>query len=234
MNVYGQKLSQSTLAYGTPTPAELKLINEYSIEAQSPESVFVVKMILSSNCLDRDNEAMSDELIFDYAETIIGKSLMLCHQWNNLPVGCFFDSKVVRDGDTLLLHASAFLPRSQQDSAEAIAGILSGIYKYTSIGFFAPQSVTVGHGSNQYTEYQRGPDGEKGEALEGSLCFLGSNRQSVVLAKQTQMSKSLSDRVQRKSRNDWSFLMPHESVFNGWPCTERTESSQAESGQTTL
>jgi len=205
------KVTATAPNVGTPTPEDLKLINRLTLRPMEASELYVVRMILSSDNCDLDGEAMTPEILEDFRTTIIGKGLLLSHEWKSIPVGTFFKSELVPQSDgSLFLYASAYLPRANKAAQEVIGLIESGVARAVSIGFSAPSRtpVTDPNTGASWIAIGRGPNGEHGTALEGSLVFCGSNPDSLVVnkAEHAMMVKSFQLRMS-KQRSDFRYLL---------------------------
>jgi hypothetical protein len=184
----GAKVSSQVLVHRQPDPADLKLIQGLALVPVKAEDVAVYTARVASTQIDRDRERFSVELLQDYAETFPGKALLVGHPWMfgdmaQVPTGRVFKAWTQQEGDDTWLFASFYFDASAK-TQELIGKINLGIVSYVSIGYFAPQYVEhydSKTGNFDYVDLMRGPNGEKGEALELSLVFLGSQKDAYLV-----------------------------------------------------
>lgn len=173
------------------TAAMLAKINGYALKELSADEVYVRKVLLAHNAIDRDNERFPEPLLDNFAATLPGKSLLFGHDRRSyFPLGLFFDAyteDMTPDQFKALTGESARLPDGMQtvkvlwawfyvvktqSAADMISNIEAGVYRHFSIGFAASDLVGVKkdvNGPTMYYEYVA-----PGEALEGSLVWLGA------------------------------------------------------------
>jgi hypothetical protein len=167
---------------------DLELINSFALKTLTAEDVAVYVGKIANNQIDRDEERFSEEVLADFAASLPGKSLLEGHRWGPTGLGRFFKAWMQEDDETGVtwLMASFYLPRGVQESDEMIRKIDTGAAWAMSIGFFAPDRIVVTgrEGERLFAEYRRGGNGEKAEAIEASMVFLGAQFDaSVVQAK---------------------------------------------------
>lgn len=192
----GQKiLSCKVLGSGKQlTDEQLAKINRFARKPLTSEEVFHIPVLLAHNGIDRDNERFHEDTLKDFARTLVGKGFFVAGHpggWSGSGApgeGKYFDAAVeemtperfreitnedikLPDGETavhaLMTHAYMLKLAANEDARKNIDG---GIYSFASIGFQAPYfSITDDLGNHKYGEYR-----PKGEALEGSLVWLGA------------------------------------------------------------
>lgn len=190
MKLGKKQLAIKALGAGAEITAEqLAKINGYARVELSGDTVYVRKFLLAHNAIDRDRERFSEALLDDFARTLPGKGLLWGHQWGPPGKGLFFDAsteemtaeqfKALTDETPNLpeginmvkvLWGWAYLLKIAENEG-VIANLDGGVYRHVSIGFKAENysHVTDQHGNIVFDEYQ-----PKGEALEGSLVWLGA------------------------------------------------------------
>lgn len=175
------------------TEEQLQKINRLALVPLLPEQVYVRRYLMAHNLVDRDNERFAEALLEDFTTSLPGKGFFAeghpsAYGKGGPGEGRFFDSTVEdmsSEAFTALTGASGALPEGVNQvrvlwgdayilkldsNADTLAKIDAGIYAYTSIGFKAALSdVTDERGNYIYGEYR-----PKGEALEGSLVWLGA------------------------------------------------------------
>ena len=186
---------------GQPSPSDLETINKlFALEALAPEDIFVVKMHLANDQIDRSFERFPVPVLERFADTIIGKHLLTGHDKTNVPAGTFFDADVVRQSD----GSHHLVTRAYLDANDALVGkIRKGIAKDVSIGAAVDQltcdlcgkSYHAQPGDKEPCRHQLsqqydgdtctatyGGDLTKYEAHEGSLVYLGCQRGAQVVS----------------------------------------------------
>lgn len=160
---------------------ELALIRSFALRAVDPAEVRVYEARVANNRVDRDQERFSEEILADFAETLVGKSVCIAHQWGPPGVGRVHRAELVEEDGTLWLRAAFFIPVLGNE--KLLNDLDLGVVTYVSIGFAAPERVEVAGRDGQpvFWEYRRGPNGERGEAFELSLVFLGAQYDSAVV-----------------------------------------------------
>jgi len=176
------------------TPEQLAQINKFSLVDLKPEQVYVRRFLMCHNAIDRDRERFNEILLEDFAKTLPGKGFFVeghPSSWSGKGgpgEGRFFNAMtemMTPEQFKKLTHEDCVLPENVkqvkvlwadaytlklESNADTLAKIDAGIYCFASIGFNAPlMDVTDERGNMKYGEYQ-----SKGEALEGSLVWLGA------------------------------------------------------------
>jgi hypothetical protein len=186
--VFGLKMAMGEGA--ECTPEMLAKINRYALTPLKAEDVFVRKLLLAHNCIDRDNERFPDQMLEQFASSIVGKSLLIGHNRKETGCGLFFDAYTetmaadqfkgmteeeprIPDGvDGCKVLWAWFYTLKTDSSSEWLKWIDGGITRHCSIGFAAADLVAIRkdpNGPAMYWEYV-----PPGEALEGSLVWLGA------------------------------------------------------------
>lgn len=189
---YGKK--QVSIAVGADsgsvTDEQLAKINtDFAIVPLTADQVYVRKFLLAHNAIDRDRERFSEALLDDFARTMPSKGLLWGHQWGPPGKGLFFDATtetMTAEQFTALTGETPNLPEGVSmvkvlwcwayllkiaENGGIIANLDGGVYRHVSIGFKAEhrEAITDQHGNRLFDEYK-----PKGEALEGSLVWLGA------------------------------------------------------------
>jgi hypothetical protein len=183
------------------TDDQLAKINSYARKQLTKEQVFYVPLLMAHNGIDRDTERFHEDLLMEFAEKLPGKGFFVVGHpsgWSGTGgpgEGLFFDAKVeqispeefkAKTGEEIklvegvdavhALMADAYI-LSLPGNADTRAKIDAGIIRFSSIGFKAPFfSITDDNGNHIYGEYR-----PKGEALEGSLVWLGAQPGAGVM-----------------------------------------------------
>lgn len=177
-----------------PTEEDLALIGALSPLPLAAEQVTVRSMILCSGDYDRDFERFSEEVLEQFAATLPGKSLLIGHRHDAAPEGLFFRAELLhRPGGTPAVRAWAYLPRTAAN--EHVRTLLdTGVLRYVSIGFRCEELLcdlcgcdllTAGCGHVPGRDYggqlATATWAGEAEAVEGSLVYLGSQYDAVML-----------------------------------------------------
>ena len=177
-----------------PTPDQLAKINRFTRREFKKEELYVGQLRLSNNCIDRDDERFSEEVLQRFIETTLRKTMLFDHarKLKDGAIGKYFDVELEKMplqqaiseiGEELVLpegvkdvwfHSPWFyIPIAGIDPKD-IVKIDAGIYDFGSIGFRADSCVPVSdqNGDVIYWEY-RGSS-RNTEMTEGSLVYLGA------------------------------------------------------------
>lgn len=180
-----------------PDTVQLAKINQLAKREHTADELLVGQMRLANNCIDRDRERFSEEVLQGFADTVVRKTLLLDHDTNvnRSAIGKFFAvemekmtlaNAIAQTGEALQLGPGKtevqflspwfFIPKkgiSEQD----LARLESGIFDFVSIGFLAEKLVPVtdGQGTTLFHEYQG-----KSEVREGSIVYLGAQRGAAI------------------------------------------------------
>ncbi len=183
------------------TDAQLAKINTYAIVPLKKEEVPYVQLLMAHNGIDRDVERFSEDLLADFARTMPGKGFFVEGHpggWSGHGgpgEGLHFDTRVVQmtpeefmartneaiklpEGVTMVyaLMSDAYILALDSNS-DTRKKINAGIIRFSSIDFKAPfYYITDDNGNHIYGEYR-----PKGEALEGSLVWLGAQPGAGVM-----------------------------------------------------
>jgi len=196
MNKGAKQIGLKTFGRGKQASDEqLAKINTFALEPLSAEQVYVRRYLVAHNGIDRDRERFSDELLDQFAETLVGKGMFLSGHpggWNgdgSPGSGRWFDAGTelmspaefkqltgeeirLPDGvsQAKVLWGESYLLKTLPYIKEWTELIDAGIVTFVSVGFNAPRkSVTDDNGNYLYGEYY-----PNGEALEASLVWLGA------------------------------------------------------------
>lgn len=188
---------------------QLAKINKYALVPLKSEQVYVRKYLMAHNGIDRNVERFHEEMLEDFAKTLPGKGFFVeghPSSWSGKGgpgEGLYYDAfteempaekfKEITGEEIKLpsgiakakvLWGEGYLLKLDSN-IDTLAKIDAGIYRYVSIGFKAPLfDVTDERGNRVYAEYR-----SKGEALEGSLVWLGAQPgASIVKAGKTHLT----------------------------------------------
>jgi len=118
----------------SPTPKQLKQINELARVPYAADEVYVGYMDLANDMVDRTFEWFPVGILRQFAKTATGKSMLIGHDRQREPLGLFFDGSVEKIGDVNWLRTWYYMPITDQNE-HARQMIDSGVWRYASIGF---------------------------------------------------------------------------------------------------
>lgn len=120
----------------TPTETDLALINDMALEPMTADQIYVRKIRLANDRVDRDFERFSRGVLNKFSDTLPGKSVLIGHEHHSAPIGRFYDAKVARDKatGTAWLEGKWYAPITAQNEHDR-KSIDAGVWSYTSIGF---------------------------------------------------------------------------------------------------
>src|SRR6267154_2128981 len=112
----------------------LAAINKLAIERVEPEAVYIGRMRVANDKLDRSFEKFPLAVLERFAQTLPGKPILEGHDKTKSPAGRLFGASLARDEEAVThLLADYYLPANSDLTARVKMGIASG----TSIGFKA-------------------------------------------------------------------------------------------------
>ena len=192
-----------------PDAADLALINQqFALAPLAPEDVYVRRMVLANDALDRAFERFTPAVLERFARTLPGKPVLVAHDKRALPIGLVYRAQVrpARRGEAgdVSLEAALYMVKSPENAAvrQQIDG---GVVRYVSIGFrydtricsvcdldyadcpHAPGEAVAGAGASGgrgdagTVYYTYGGDLSRYEACECSLVYLGCQQQTQLV-----------------------------------------------------
>lgn len=222
MSFKGAKLyAAAAKSNGAPNEAQLAAIRQYALSDLAPESVYVRTFALAHNCIDRDDEVFDEGLLADFAKTLPGKGIYIKHpnswQGDGGPAegrwfGATLQTMSLADAQSMLREPTLTLPPDRNtvtvlmadgylvrtpDNATLIAKIDGGVAGDVSIGFCAQTKVPIKDAQGRELQAQRilGP----GEALEGSLVWLGAQPGARAIKSAQQHANSHEDNAMNEA-----------------------------------
>jgi hypothetical protein len=187
---------------GKPTSADMEAIRSFAPDKSvGEEDVFVVSMHLANDQYDRSHERFPVPVLQRFAETIVGKPVMVGHDKSREPAGRFFSGDVVPQPD----GSHHLITRSYLDINDPLVPkIRKGIARDVSIGATADMRMcdvcggdwdnrgqktagrcthSIGHTyEEKLCRITWGGDLAKYEAQEGSFVYLGCQYGAGVIA----------------------------------------------------
>ena len=194
-----RKAFPATIKKIAPQESDLEAMRQYAPGDVTAEDYFCGTMEVCNDQYDRAHERFTPEYLQRFAETLPGKSLLPGHNYEELPLGRFYDAKVVRTERGHSLIGKFFV--DAQDS-KTVRGISLGVYRDSSIGYTAggracdlcgEEYHPMGKAAGANCEHWPGMefDGklctltyihpEKAEARETSLVWLGCQPGAQIL-----------------------------------------------------
>jgi hypothetical protein len=177
----------------TPGPDDLRLIETYAGRALAPEEIYARAMVLCTGEYDRDHERFSDEVLAKFAESIVGKSLLVGHRRDAAPEGLFYRAEVIQRPSRAPAVKAWFYMLVTPENEHLRKLMDGGVVRYTSIGFRCEKLICDLCGRDVYSHEcphipGRQYDGRtatgtwqgEAEAVEGSLVYLGSQREAML------------------------------------------------------
>ncbi len=124
------------------SPAELEQINRFTRKALKAEDVYVFRLILCDNEVDRDLERFDSACLAELAKLFVGKTGIFDHNMRSAgQTARIFETAVETDDGRktradepyCCIRAKAYMPRTEKN-ADLITEIEAGIKKETSVG----------------------------------------------------------------------------------------------------
>lgn len=186
---------------GIPSEADYAAIRPYLLEAIPREALYRRRMVMANDALDRRFQVMGSEVMQRLGETLVGKSLLLGHDHEKMPVGLWYGAQLrpssPTEPGTWSLEASFYMPRGGR-SDQLIADLDAGVLRYGSLGFAYDKRICsvcqldyyggCPHIAGQMTEegeqvaLRWGGDLTRYESMEGSLVTLGCVRGAEIIS----------------------------------------------------
>ena len=150
---------------GVPTAVQLEAINAHAKGTLTAEQVYIFRLRLCDDQVDRDGERFDTAALPELAKLFIGKTGIVDHKWSSdSQVARIFATEVVQEEGVSYIKAWAYIRRGGH-ADEIIADIEAGIKKEVSVGCAMGRAICSVCGS----EY--GTCGHvKGEQYDGAVC----------------------------------------------------------------
>jgi hypothetical protein len=118
----------------TPTDQQIERIRPYLLRDFSPDELYIRQMELANDQYDRSDERFDAGYLRRFAETIVGKSVLMGHRHSAEPLGRFFEASVgVGSNNWQWVLPWFYMPKSPGNQL-ARDNIDSGVWSYVSIG----------------------------------------------------------------------------------------------------
>lgn len=151
-------------------------INQFTLAELSADDVFIFKVAMCDNEIDRHYEAFSKKALNEMAELFVGKTIIKDHKPTaDNQIGRIFAAEVVSDasrkghdgGECLQLVAHCYMLKTESN-ADLIAEISGGIKKEVSVGFRVGSAIcSICKVDNAKTACPHW----WGKEYEGELCY---------------------------------------------------------------
>jgi len=116
-----------------PTEEQIELIRPYLLRDFPIEDLYIREVRLANDQHDRSGERFDKGYLQRFAETALGRSVLVGHNYGTAPVGRFFQAKVEKSDGWLWLVQSFYMPVSDGNQL-ARDNIDSGVWSFVSIG----------------------------------------------------------------------------------------------------
>lgn len=141
--------------------AELAKINKHTLEDLTADDVFIFRVVMADNDIDRDFERMTVKALEEMAELFIGKPVIKDHNRKaDNQIGRIYDTEIVKDNSTITsegenytqLIAHCYIVKTEEN-AGFISEIKGGIKKEVSIGASVRSMTCSICGTNNVEDY---------------------------------------------------------------------------------
>ena len=157
------------------TDSELEKINALSIKELSADEVFIFKVAMCDNEIDRDFEYFPADTLAQMAELFKGKTVISDHKRTaSNQVARIYDTELVKTGEYSLsgenytqLVAKCYMLRNDS-TADLIAAIEAGITKEVSVSCAIKSAVCSICGTDNRETYCKHWNGE---TYDGEVCY---------------------------------------------------------------
>lgn len=157
------------------TDSELEKINALSIKELSADEVFIFKVAMCDNEIDRDFEYFTADTLAQMAELFKGKTVISDHKrMASNQVARIYDTELVKTGEYSLsgenytqLVAKCYMLRNDS-TADLIAAIEAGITKEVSVSCAIKSAVCSICGTDNRETYCKHWNGE---TYDGEVCY---------------------------------------------------------------
>lgn len=156
--------------------SDMNKINKYTLEKLSKDEVFVFKVAMCDNEIDRDYEVFTIKALNDMAKLFVGKTVIKDHTARaDNQVARIYATEVVADtakttqrGEVYTqLVAHCYMLKTETNK-DIIAEIKGGIKKEVSVGFRSEKAVCSICGTDNRKTWC---DHYNGKKYEGKLCY---------------------------------------------------------------
>ena len=156
--------------------SDMNKINKYTLEKLTKDEVFVFKVAMCDNEIDRDYEVFTVQALNEMSKLFIGKTVIKNHSWNaNDQVARIYATEVVSDASKttkrgevytqLVAHCYMLNTESNKD---LIAEIKGGIKKEVSVGFRSQKAICSICGTDNRKTWC---DHYNGRMYDGKQCY---------------------------------------------------------------
>jgi hypothetical protein len=113
---------------------QIDMIRPFLLRDFAEEDLYIREMMLANNQVDRASERFDDGYLARFAQTIVGKSVLIGHDHGSAPFGKFFDAAVTQDAAGWSWVAPWFYTPISAGNQLERDYIDAGVWSYVSIG----------------------------------------------------------------------------------------------------
>lgn len=156
--------------------SDMNKINKYTLEKLTKDKVFVFKVAMCDNEIDRDYEVFTVQALNEMSKLFIGKTVIKNHSWNaNDQVARIYATEVVSDSSKTTKRGEVYTQLvahcymlNTESNKELIAEIKGGIKKEVSVGFRSQKAICSICGTDNRKTWC---DHFNGRMYDGKLCY---------------------------------------------------------------
>lgn len=170
------KLFQVRTKAVQPTEEQYERIKPFLLREFAPEELYIRQMELANDQYDRSNERFDIGYLRRFNETIVGRSVLIGHEYGTAPVGRFFQSSVGEGANGWQWVIPWFYMPKSDGNALFRDNIDSGVWSYVSIGAYVDYAGLICDicGGRYYPWYADESEAQcphiSGEAYDGTPC----------------------------------------------------------------
>lgn len=170
------KLFQVRTKAAVPTEEQLARIKPYLLREFSADELYIRQMELANDQYDRSNERFDMGYLQRFNETIVGKSVLIGHEYGTAPVGRFFQSSIGEGSNGWQWVIPWFYMPMSDGNRLFRDNIDSGVWSYVSIGCYVDYAGLICDicGGRYYPWYADESEAHcphiSGETYEGQVC----------------------------------------------------------------
>lgn len=165
---------------------DLELVNQHTVKPLTTDEVYMFKVVLCDNDVDRVNDKMTDDFLVEYAQASKGLTGLKDHDWeSDNQLARLYDTEVVTDDNTLnklgeprkYVLGKAYTLTKYQDYIDKIN---AGLLKESSVSFDSGGdtcSICGAVTTKGEDDVAICPNGHvMGKTYEGKLCYNSINK----------------------------------------------------------
>jgi hypothetical protein len=133
-----ENTGELTAAVREPDESQLELINTYTRTPKTADQVAVFPVLACNDIIDRDQDQFTAETVAGFMAlegtlSPLGKSFMVGHNYQSLPVGRIFDGEAIKQDGVNWLRLWTYIPNTPQYQAY-LENVDFGVYWAVSVG----------------------------------------------------------------------------------------------------